>query len=96
MIYNAMKQISIVIPAYKEERFIEDCLNSVYQQDYPKELLEVIVVDGNSHDRTAEIIREKFSFIHKLTRTYFRQPYSCTFLLYLSRMAASLKFMTHE
>ena len=52
--------ISIVIPAYNEEHFIEDCLNSVYQQDYPKELLEVIVVDGNSHDRTAEIIREKF------------------------------------
>lgn len=40
--------ISIVIPAYNEERFIEDCLNSVYQH-YPKELLEVIVVDGNSH-----------------------------------------------
>ena len=53
-------RVSIVIPAYNEERFIEDCLNSVYQQDYPKELLEVIVVDGNSHDRTAEIIREKF------------------------------------
>ena len=55
-----LSTISIVIPAYNEERFIEDCLNSVYQQDYPKELLEVIVVDGNSHDRTAEIIREKF------------------------------------
>lgn len=52
--------VSVIIPAYNEERFIEDCLNSVYQQDYPKELLEVIVVDGNSHDRTAEIIREKF------------------------------------
>ena len=31
--------ISIVIPAYNEERVIEDCLKSVYQQDYPKELL---------------------------------------------------------
>ena len=60
MMYNAMKMISIVIPAYNEERFIEDCLNSVYQQDYPKEQLEVIVVDGNSQDRTAEIVREKF------------------------------------
>ena len=52
--------VSVVIPAYNEERFIEDCLSSVYRQDYPKELLEVIVVDGNSQDRTAEIIREKF------------------------------------
>ena len=89
-----MKQISIVIPAYNEERFIEDCLNSVYQQDYPKELLEVIVVDGNSEDRTAEIIREMFSIVHKLTRTYFRHPHPRILLLYLSRVAASLKFMT--
>ena len=88
--------ISVVIPAYNEERFIEDCLHSVYLQDYPKDLLEVTVVDGNSHDRTKEIIGEMFSFVHKLTRTYFRHPHSRTFLLYLSRVAASLKFMTQR
>lgn len=32
---------SIVIPAYNEEQFIEVCLNSVYQQDYLKELLDL-------------------------------------------------------
>lgn len=52
--------VSVIIPAYNEENFIEDCLQSVYQQDYPKELLEVIVVDGNSQDQTAKIIQEKF------------------------------------
>lgn len=52
--------ISVVIPAYNEERFIEDCLRSVYQQDYQEDSMEVIVVDGNSQDRTVSIIEEKF------------------------------------
>lgn len=43
-----------------------------------------------------KIIGEMFSFVHKLTRTYFRHPHPRTFLLYLSRVAASLKFMTQR
>lgn len=52
--------VSVVIPVYNEERFIEPFLNSVYQQDYDKDYLEIIVVDGHSSDRTVEIIKEKF------------------------------------
>jgi len=55
-----MKQISIIIPAYNEEKFIADCLKSVYNQDYPKDEMEVIVVDGHSTDKTAEIVRREF------------------------------------
>ncbi len=55
-----MKQISIIIPAYNEEKFIADCLKSVYNQDYPKDKMEVIVVDGHSTDKTAEIVRREF------------------------------------
>lgn len=55
-----MKQISIIIPAYNEEKFIADCLKSVYNQDYPKDKMEVIVVDGHSTDKTAEIVRHEF------------------------------------
>lgn len=56
-----MKQITIIIPAYNEEKYIANCLQSVYNQDYPKDKMEVIVVDGNSTDKTAEIVRRKFS-----------------------------------
>jgi len=52
--------ISIIIPAYNEEKFIADCLQSVYNQDYPKDKMEVIVVDGHSTDKTAEIVRREF------------------------------------
>jgi len=55
-----MKQITIIIPAYNEEKFIADCLKSVYNQDYPKDKMEVIVVDGHSTDKTAEIVRREF------------------------------------
>ena len=48
--------ISIVIPAYNEEKRIEACLkNIVTQIEKP---FEVIVVDNNCTDKTAEIARE--------------------------------------
>ena len=47
--------ISIVIPAYNSENYIEECLKSVSGQTYKE--LEIIVVDNNSSDRTAEIIK---------------------------------------
>lgn len=53
-------RISLVIPAYNEEKYIGACLESV--QKYGKELFEVIVVNNASTDRTAEIA-ESFSFV---------------------------------
>jgi glycosyltransferase involved in cell wall biosynthesis len=45
---------TIVIPARNEEQFIARCLDSVLAQTYPN--LEIVVVDGDSVDRTAEIV----------------------------------------
>ncbi len=47
--------ISVVIPAYNEEKRIEACLRSVFHQTQLP--FEVIVVDNNSTDNTAEIAR---------------------------------------
>ncbi len=49
--------VSIVIPCRNEEKYIGKCLDSVIAQNYPKEKLEVLVIDGMSEDRTKEIIR---------------------------------------
>jgi len=49
--------ISVVIPAYNEEKYIGDCLNSLKNQDFDGEY-EIIVVDNNSTDNT-RIIAEK-------------------------------------
>jgi len=64
-----MIEVSIVIPCRNEEKFIRKCLNSIIEQDYPKENFEVLVVDGSSEDRSKEIVKsfsEKYSFIKLL------------------------------
>jgi len=48
--------VSIVIPCRNEEPFIGPCLESVIANDYPKDRLEVLVVDGASEDRTREVV----------------------------------------
>ena len=48
--------VSIIIPTRNEEKFVEKCLRSFLDSDYPGELIEIIVVDGKSDDRTEEIV----------------------------------------
>jgi glycosyltransferase involved in cell wall biosynthesis len=47
--------VSLVIPTLNAGRVLDACLRSVFEQDYPAERLEVIVVDGGSSDWTIEI-----------------------------------------
>lgn len=55
-------KISVIIPTYNEERNIKKCLTSIFCQDYPKDRLEVIVVDDASTDKTLKIAKN-FSVI---------------------------------
>jgi glycosyltransferase involved in cell wall biosynthesis len=51
--------VSVVVPARDEEDWIVDCLASIVAQDYPHDLLEVIVVvDGMSTDATDVLAKE--------------------------------------
>ena len=49
--------VSIIIPAYNESAYIAGCIRSVLALDYPKNKLEIIVVDDGSTDGTAAIAR---------------------------------------
>jgi len=59
--------ISIVVVAYNEERNIAECLDSLLQQQYSKGRYEIVVVDGCSKDRTAEIV-ESYAAAHEIIR----------------------------
>ncbi len=50
------KLISVIVPVYNEERYIDACLESMLAQDYPKDAMEWFFVDGMSSDRTLEIL----------------------------------------
>ncbi len=47
--------ISVLVPAYNEEKTIEDTINSIFEIDYP--IKEVIAINDGSTDRTKEIIQ---------------------------------------
>ena len=49
---RGLPTVSIVLPVRNEGSNIQDCLVSVFGQDYPGEILEVVAVDGGSTDGT--------------------------------------------
>ena len=50
--------VTIAMPAFNEEHYIEACIRSVQAQDYPRDRLEILIADGRSTDRTREILAE--------------------------------------
>jgi glycosyltransferase involved in cell wall biosynthesis len=53
----SLPSVSIVLPARNEEKFIERSLESILNQDYPQDRLEVVVSDGRSTDRTRVLVK---------------------------------------
>ena len=51
---GSLPGVSIIVPTFNSEPTIDECLRSILELDYPKQLLEVIVIDGGSTDATTE------------------------------------------
>jgi glycosyltransferase involved in cell wall biosynthesis len=63
-----MIELSIIIPAFNAEKYIERCLRSLEAQSIDKSVFEVIVIDDGSNDATSQIIKTKFKSIQLITR----------------------------
>jgi glycosyltransferase involved in cell wall biosynthesis len=50
--------VTVLVDTYNHERFIEDALVSVVEQDFPASEMEILVVDDGSTDGTPEIVRK--------------------------------------
>ena len=48
--------VTVLIDTYNHERFIDEALVSVLEQDFPRSSMEIVVVDDGSTDRTPEIV----------------------------------------
>ena len=51
-------KVAIIIPTLNEEKFIANCLESVLNQSYPVDAMDIMVIDGGSKDDTVGIVRE--------------------------------------
>ncbi len=49
-------KVSIIIPTYNRKDMLKGCLKSIYNQDYPGDKYEVIVVDDGSTDETGKLL----------------------------------------
>ena len=58
---GALPSVTVVVPARDEEATIGPCVDSILAQDYPRAKLEVIVVDDDSADRTAAVVRARMA-----------------------------------
>jgi len=48
--------VSVIVPAYNEEKVIANCVDSILASDYPN--FEVVLVDDGSHDNTFQIMKQ--------------------------------------
>ena len=63
---NENIEVSVIIPLRNEENHIQQCIQSIISQSYPKNKLEIIFVDGLSEDSTKDVI---INYIQKYPNT---------------------------
>lgn len=50
--------VSFIIPTFNAERYLKLCLDSIFMQNYPKNKIEVLIIDGGSTDKTIKIAKQ--------------------------------------
>jgi glycosyltransferase involved in cell wall biosynthesis len=58
--------VTVIVPCRNEEKHICRCLESILANDYPRDRMEILIVDGISEDRTPEIVKayaDRYPFI---------------------------------
>lgn len=89
MIKNLYPKVSIVIATYNSEKTLPLTLLSVKKQNYPKDKIEVLVIDGGSEDNTLEIAK---SYSCKIIPNPKREPISAK---HIGFVKASGKYMVY-
>lgn len=69
-------QVSIVIPVLNQKDKVQSCLDALLQQDFPRDQLEIIVIDNGSTDGTWELL-QNWSDIITYQISHPKSPYVC-------------------
>lgn len=77
---NSFPDVAIIVPVYNDPDGIQTTINSLLEQNYPKEKYNIYVVDNKSTDHTAEIIKDfsqKYpNLVTKLSKTDIQSSYA--------------------
>lgn len=71
--------ISVICPVFNEKEHIAQCIESMIAQDYPKQDMELLLIDGGSGDGTLETIasyQKQYNFIHLIDNSKQKIPYA--------------------
>ena len=63
-----MKEITVVMPVYKVEKYVSECLDSIINQTF--DCFECIIIDDCSPDNSMRLIEEKLVIIFRITTRY--------------------------
>ncbi len=77
MIKKNKNGVSLIIITYNVERTLLKLLKSIHEQDYPKSKMEIIMVDGQSTDKTLEIVKKSKSKVKVIQSPYPKDPEAC-------------------
>jgi len=69
---NYRPKVTIILPTYNEEKIIKERLENLYNQTYPKELMDIVIVDS-SNDKTAEIVETWYNNNNDIKITLIRE-----------------------
>lgn len=90
--------LSVIVPIYNEEKYIAKCIDSILEQDYPKNDLEILFVDGMSTDNTREIIKgyiKDYSYIRLLNNPERIVPYAMNYGIMASKGDIIMRLDAH-
>lgn len=62
-------EVSVIVANHNGLKYLKDCFSSLIKMDYPRELLEYILVDNGSTDESINYIKSKYPFVRILSNS---------------------------
>lgn len=90
-----LPQITLIVPVYNSERTLMGCLESVYNSDYPSELIDVMLINNMSSDRSFEVFMESQKKFKGLSMRYMNAKQGKSKALNMALFNSEGKYIIH-
>lgn len=90
-----LPQITVIVPVYNSAKTLEGCLKSIYKSNYPKELIEVLLVDNKSSDNSFEVFKQVSQQLEGLSMKYLNSRQGKSKALNMALFNSTGKYIIH-